>query len=459
MALFPRIIDRVVFYGLLALLVVIAIPYGSVQQWWVALFECVVFVFAILASFDLLLTKDALPAGSRVALPLLILCLFLIFQSLPFLGFSNPVFPDLRRAISADPFTTQQLSIKLFALIVAGILLLRYINTESRLRVLTYTVIAIAVCSALFGLLRHGSGGPRWFFPLPKDTRGFAQFVNRNHFGFLVEMAFGLIAGLVIRGTEGYRRWVLAAFAAFLWISLVVANSRGAILATLCQLLFLIVAANPFHMRFPVVRGESRWQMGKAFAVQGLLMIVLVSAFAYGVRWVGGETVVSNFELTTIGFSQQGGHERRENVSRRDVWSATWRLFKAHPVLGSGFGAYWIAITRHHDASGDFTPQEAHNDYLELLAAGGIVGTALCAWFVLLVLLRAIVVLKVVGWAGGAALGAIVGAFGVMVHNVVDFGLHITINAVILMTLIVIIIRVSEGMSESKALGTRPAAP
>src|SRR5262249_23593230 len=157
---------------------------------------------------------------------------------------------------------TQQLSIKLFALIVAGILLLRYINTESRLRALTYTVIAIAVCSALFGLLRHGSGGPRWFFPLPQDTRGFAQFVNRNHFGFLVEMAFGLIAGLVIRGTEGYRRWVLAAIAVFLWISLVVANSRGAILATLCQLLFLIVAANPFHVRLGSVRGESRWQMG-----------------------------------------------------------------------------------------------------------------------------------------------------------------------------------------------------
>src|SRR6476646_3929106 len=136
--------DRVIFYGLLALFVVIAVPYGSVHVWWVALFECVVFVFAIMASIDLLITKDGLPANSSIAVPLLILCLFLVFQSLPVFGFSNPVIPDLRSAISADPFTTQQLSIKLFALIIAGVLLLRYINTKSRLRALTYVVIAIA---------------------------------------------------------------------------------------------------------------------------------------------------------------------------------------------------------------------------------------------------------------------------------------------------------------------------
>ena len=458
MGFLHRTFDRVIFYGLLALFVVVAVPYGSVQPWWVALFECVIFVFAIMGSIDLLLTKEAPPPNSRVALPLLILCLFLVFQSLPFSAFSNSVIPDLRRAISADPFTTQQLAIKLFTLIIAGVLLLRYVNTESRLRLLTYIVITIAVGSALFGLLRHGSGGPKWFFPLPKDSRGFAQFVNRNHFGFLVEMAFGLVAGLVIRGTEGYRRWVLGAIAALLWISLVVANSRGAILATLCQLLFLIIVLNPFRVRFRGVLAEGRSQAVRAFAVQGLMMIVLVSAFAYGVRWAGGETVISNFELATVGFTQQGGHERRENVSRRDVWSATWKLIKAHPVLGSGFGAYWIAITRHHDASGSFTPQEAHNDYLELLAAGGIVGAALCTWFLAGVVSRALVALQAAGWAGGAALGAVVGMFGVMVHNVVDFGLHITINAVIFTTLIVIIIRVSEGVSESKALRPRPAA-
>ena len=37
-------------------------------------------------------------------------------------------------------------------------------------------------------------------------------------------------------------------------------------------------------------------------------------------------------------------------------------------------GGYWIAIPGYHNASGTLVPQEAHNDYLELLASGGIIG-------------------------------------------------------------------------------------
>ena len=37
-----------------------------------------------------------------------------------------------------------------------------------------------------------------------------------------------------------------------------------------------------------------------------------------------------------------------------------------------------------------------------------------------------------------ACLGAVIGMFGVAVHSIVDFGLHITINALIFTTLIVI---------------------
>jgi len=45
------------------------------------------------------------------------------------------------------------------------------------------------------------------------------------------------------------------------------------------------------------------------------------------------------------------------------------------------YGGYWIAFPGQHDASGVFTPEEAqfrplaaHNEYLELLASGGLLG-------------------------------------------------------------------------------------
>src|SRR6185369_5695265 len=111
----------------------------------------------------------------------------------------------------------------------------------------------------------------------------------------------------------------------------------------------------------------------------------------------------------------------------------------AHPILGVGLGGYWIGITAYHDASGLMTPQEAHNDYLELLSSGGVVGFALGVWF-------AIVVFKTVrkkflsdtGYGRAVRLGAILGITGVAAHSLVDFGLHILVNAIVFLTLIMI---------------------
>ena len=436
-----RILDRVIFYGLLATIVLSAIPYGTVQPAWIALFECLVFIFGLLGLLDLLFAKAPLPAGISLAVPVIVLCLFILFQALPLFAGQNEVVPKLRLSISADRFSSLQLAIKLFALLVAGVLLLRYARTETRLRVLVYVVISIAVASALFGLIRQGGqNGPNWLLPLPNPGRGFAQFVNRNDFGFLVEMALGLTLGLLARGSQGYQRFaVLLPITGFLWVALIISNSRGAIFASLCQLLFLVIMLDPLR-RLSEASSSARNSFRKVvggFAFRAILIVSLIAVFAYGVSWVGGETVVSNFELAGYSFTQQGAQGHRENVSRRDIWAATWQLIKARPIMGSGFGGYWIAITKYHNASGTYTPQEAHNDYLELLASGGLIGSALVVWFAVRFMKDARQTLRARDrWVRAAALGAITGIFGVIVHSFVDFGLHVTTNALIFTTLL-----------------------
>jgi O-antigen ligase len=102
-------------------------------------------------------------------------------------------------------------------------------------------------------------------------------------------------------------------------------------------------------------------------------------------------------------------------------------------------GAYWIAITRYHDASGVFTPQEAHNDYLELWASGGLIGVALGAWFVYGLIRGVRERLRSSGtFRRAACLGALVGLYGIAIHSFFDFGLHITINALVFIALLVI---------------------
>jgi O-antigen ligase len=95
-----------------------------------------------------------------------------------------------------------------------------------------------------------------------------------------------------------------------------------------------------------------------------------------------------------------------------------------------GLGGYWIAIRTTHGGSGVMAPRQAHNEYLELLASAGIIGALLLAAFLFLFVRRARVRLREgTRFARAACLGALAGLFGVAVHSLVDFGLHVTANA------------------------------
>jgi O-antigen ligase len=127
------------------------------------------------------------------------------------------------------------------------------------------------------------------------------------------------------------------------------------------------------------------------------------------------------------------------NTRRVDIWRATWLMIKAHPIAGVGFGGYWIAVPQYHDASGAYTPQQAHNDYLEVAASGGIIGAAICVWFGVMLITRLKRTLGQAGaWRRAACAGAAIGLLGVAVHSMFDFGVHLTINAALFMVLVVI---------------------
>jgi O-antigen ligase len=125
-------------------------------------------------------------------------------------------------------------------------------------------------------------------------------------------------------------------------------------------------------------------------------------------------------------------------------------MIKEHPLMGIGFGGYWTAIPQYHNASGRWTPQQAHNDYLELMASGGIIGVLLAGWFFFLLIkitlerLRSVAALR-----RAACFGAIISLFGIAVHSLVDFGLHIPINALVCLALIAI--ATTDGRMEEKS--------
>ncbi|MFN2499086.1 MAG: O-antigen ligase family protein, partial [Pyrinomonadaceae bacterium] len=190
--------------------------------------------------------------------------------------------------------------------------------------------------------------------------------------------------------------------------------------------------------------GASRDEFSKLLAVLRStplrigLFIILICGVVFGTMYLGGERLASSIEDTRTEFAEESG-DLRVRVNRNQTWAMTLKMFAAHPLLGVGMGAYWVAVPAFHDASGTLTPQEAHSDYLELLASGGVVGFAIGIWFLIAVAKKAKANLESPHRLRRAAcLGASIGIAGVAVHSLVDFGLHMIVNALVFTTLIVI---------------------
>jgi O-antigen ligase len=420
------LLNKLVFGALVALIVFTAIPYGTVEAWWKAAFVCGVFAICILALIESLITGKIELRGRSVLLPMLAISALAFLQTLS-LGARTEANLQVWNAISADPYQTRFFTLQMLALTAFLALLYRYANTERRIRVLVYTVLAIAVVSAVFGILRHSTQQQTGFLlPLLKQNQGYGQFINKNHFAYLMEMAFGLGLGIILGG--GVKRDRLMIYVAVLlpiWTALVLANSRGGVLAMIAQIVVAVLLLTSLQ------------KITQSYALRAVLLVTLVIGIVLGTIWVGGDRLATNFENAS---SELASDTLRQGVSRNEIWRATLKMFAAHPILGVGLGGYWIGITAYHDASGLMTPQEAHNDYLELLSSGGVIGLALGVWFIVAVARRARRnLIEDVGYMRAVRFGAILGIAGVAAHSLVDFGLHITTNAVVCMMLIMIV--------------------
>lgn len=444
------VLGKIIFVLLLALIAFTAIPYGTAEPWWKAFFISAVFSICILWLIEGLVRQEwfnDLPGIGRVFLPVLSLALFAFLQTVPFgslkgaQGSANGVSQSGWISISADPYQTRFFVFQILALALAGLLLHRYASTERRLRTLINVVIAVAVASSIFGILRqtmqHSSG---FGLPIMEPGQGYGQFFNRNHFAFLMEMGFGLALGVVVGG--GVKRdQGLIYLAALLpiWTGLVLCNSRGGLIAMLAQ---IIAAALLFGTVAPVNRiepGSKTAIFFKSKTARLALIVLLVGGVIIGTLWMGGDQLAARIAAT--GNELPAGRvDSREGVKRNEVWATTWRMFAANPIAGVGMGAYWARVPEFHDASGAMTPQQAHNDYLELLASGGMIGLAIGVWFAMSLFRSARDNMRSPNrFRRAACYGAAIALTGVAVHSLADFGLQILINALVFTTLVVIV--------------------
>lgn len=427
-------LDRIIWCGLLTLPALALLPYGAAEVWWQAIVEMFVFALGVLWVIEGAASGQWRIGAGRMLWPVMLLAL---------LGVAQIYAPAPVR--SADTYETQRFILRWLACGLYLSLLCSYLTNARRLRQAVYVVLGAGLVTALFALARLAMQRTDGFLlPGLSVDSGFGQFINRNHAAFLLEMGFGLAAGIALSISARHRRqrYLYGAVAVLLLLALGLTKSRGGVLAGVGQALLLGLLARDVRRKSrrrtaANATSEARqaqrqfWQRLQ----RGALALGLALTVAAALLWAGGAALTERFAQTSADVAL--ANDRASNTRRVDIWRATLPMIAANPITGQGLGGYWLAVTKFHDASGEWVPRQAHNDYLELIASGGLLGLLLCVWLVREIIGAARPRLRSPdSYRRAVCLGALVGLAGVALHSLVDFGLHITVNALCAVVLI-----------------------
>ncbi len=323
--------------------------------------------------------------------------------------------------LTRDPAATAAAAAKLALVLAFFFLVTLGANSAARVHALERALLGNGTVLALLGMVNAlSSVGPiLWAFS--SNSPSFGPYANRAHFSTLVAMLLPLGLARVLSegiGRRGERLPFVLAIA-MMTAAVGVAASRAGLVLTL-----LPCIAVPLVMR----RGGHglRQTLGRACLILGL-------AIGIGIG-VGGEE---------LGERLVGRFRDDAFAVRSAIWRATLRMIADHPLFGVGLGAFATMYPHYDSGNGLRYTAEAHNDYLQLLAETGIAGGLIGVGF-LVALLRIMrrALSRTVGtrqWS--LAVGASVGIVAGLIHSLVDFGLQITANALVFLSLVAVLLR------------------
>lgn len=329
--------------------------------------------------------------------------------------------------LSIEPSRTQ-LGLALFsgfALLMLGTSQILRRETAGRL---VRGLVILGVIIAVVGIVQRATfnGKVYGFWENVQGGLVFGPFINRNHFAgwmlMVIPVSLGYFLAIVSRGMEGRKpglrnfllwfasgpanRAVLTGFAILVMaLSLVLTLSRSGIIALFVAML---LAGTVMASR---QSGVSR----RAVAI-GYVVFLLVAV----VWWVGLDQLTSRFaeaDITSIN-------------ERPAIWADTVRIVKDFWLTGTGLNTYGISTLFYQTASPERHLREAHNDYLQLAAEGGLLlGIPIAVSIAAFARALRQRVREDVGSIWWIRMGAITGLIAIALQSIVEFSLQMPGNA------------------------------
>ena len=275
--------------------------------------------------------------------------------------------------LSIDPAGTW---LGLACLAAFGLLLLGTARGLGRrsVRTLAGGLAVIGLLLAMIGIIQTGlwggsgaSGKIYGFWTPIFGTSPFGPFVNHNHFAgwmlLALPVTIGWFCALVARGMRG----VKPAFRdRVVWFSSRAASQVILVgLAMLVMGLSLVLTLSRSGITcFSAALAISAWFVVRRQSVRSrrhaiLAYLVVLATLSLG--WAGLDAVVQRFA--------QAGADLSGRVA---AWADTWRIAREFPWTGTGLNTYGTAMLLYQTADVSGHLMEAHNDYVQVAAEGGV---------------------------------------------------------------------------------------
>lgn len=447
--------DRILSWTLTLLLLFTPLAFGTVEVWSIAVAELLVLFMG--AVWFAQMIRDGRIHIDRTPFTVLILAFLalMLFQMLPLpmnaIRLLSPAAHSVYsvaasalnlqvewRTLSLDPVATREelLRVLTYAMLF-WIVLNRFREREQVERVIV-TIIGVGFFLAVFAIIHTYSSNGKlyWIRETAQGGEPFGPYVNRNHFAGYMEIALPLTIGYILAQSpfrtarlamrERLRLWtsqstsksILLLFAAiFMGAALILTGSRGGLISFAGSLVF-------FAMMAIMKRTARSRAVRLALACCGLTLIAAI--------WIGGNRAFLSLERIEKTLQEPSAEERAV------LWWDTLRMANDYARLGSGFNTFEGVFPTYKTSTTQMIFQYAHNDYLQLLAEGGMVAFGLVIWLIV-VWYRKVTA----GWftrhdpfAAYLTLAGMTAVFAMLIHSLTDFNLHIPANAIATVTVL-----------------------
>jgi O-antigen ligase len=414
-------ISQLTFVLILITLVVTTLAYGAVHQPILALFYLTVGLMILLWTADCLVNGTLRFSRSTLQLPLVLLAVYGLIQAIS-LGTRPDGSPW---TISLDQFATQVTALHIVLLSAFFFLTLTYIDSAARLRRLATLITIFGAIYAFYAILQSVlSPDAIYGIYRPRSATPFGSFVNKHDFAAIMEMTMSVPLGLLFAGAvRGDKRLLYLVAILLMGASVVVSGSRGGLVTLFAGVIFLVIIT-------------TRSSGPRALLLKGSLAVFLVLGAIGGAVFVGGDTSLTRFA--------DAAQQSNVTSSRSHIWSVSLDVIRSHLPFGTGLGSFGQAYTRFDTSAGQLRVNEAHNDYLQIVADAGVIGLVLGGWFLYLFVGQGKRSTATQNLSRrGIAFGALAGCFAVLVHSAFDFVLHITAVSVLFLTLLAMLVACS----------------